>query len=84
MLFILTNDVLNFPLVPSGNIKEYLKMFYNKPIPNNSHITTHTVFPSLKTIKIFINVLKVGLTETCQNLINIYKFNLNFYFFFSP
>ena len=60
----------------------YHKMFYKRPIPNNSHITSHTVFPSLKTVKLFMNGLKAGLMNTCQNLIYIYKCNL--YFFFQP
>jgi hypothetical protein len=51
----------------------YHKMFCNRPIPNNSHITSHAVFPSLKTAKLFMNELKVDLMKICQNLINIYK-----------
>jgi hypothetical protein len=31
-----------------------------------------------------MNELKVGLMNTCQNLINIYKCNLHFIFFFQP
>lgn len=63
------NDVHSFLQSLQESTKEYLKMFYNRSITNNSHITSHVVFPSLKTIKIIMNELKVGLMNTCQKLI---------------
>jgi hypothetical protein len=73
------NDVYSFLQSLQESTEEYLKMFYNRSIPNNSHIPSHTVYLSLTTTKIFMNELMVGLVNTCKNLINIYKYNLHFF-----